>query len=132
MNTNETNYKGISETAKRECKHHGETLFRKTNQNKWVCLQCQTDIVVRSRAKRKVEAIIERGGECERCGFDDVRALQWHHTIPLEGNREEHIKLNNAGRAKAKEHYDKYCELLCANCHSIHHADDRRLWNAKK
>lgn len=44
--------------------------------------------------------------KCERCGFDDPRALQVHHK---DKNRKNN-RLENL-------------ELLCANCHLIEHSN---------
>lgn len=49
--------------------------------------------------------ILEVNSTCERCGFEDVRALQVHHK-----DRDRHNnKRDNL-------------EILCANCHMIEHS----------
>lgn len=57
---------------------------------------------------------------CVGCGFDDYRALQFHHT---DDNKEFNIG-DGVGRGYAleriKEEINK-CIVLCANCHSIEH-----------
>jgi hypothetical protein len=56
---------------------------------------------------------------CERCGYNDFRALQFHH----KGDKEAEISnLLNKGFTldKIKKEAEK-CEVLCANCHQIEH-----------
>lgn len=69
----------------------------------------------------------QRGGKCERCGYDKyLGALEFHHTDPSEkdftiGNRDF--------RLKDCIEESKKCVLLCANCHREIHAG---LWNLKE
>tara|TARA_R110000751_G_scaffold23569_3_gene65076 strand:- start:4 stop:330 length:327 start_codon:yes stop_codon:yes gene_type:complete len=66
---------------------------------------------------------IKSNKKCEVCGFDDWRALQYHHK-----KREE--KLMNIGAAaghgleKIKKEIKK-CQCICANCHQILHHEER-------
>ena len=57
---------------------------------------------------------------CNRCGFDDPRALQFHHT-----NDDKEYNISNMASSYSlstiKEEASK-CEVLCANCHQIEHA----------
>ena len=117
----EVNYTGTAETAIRECNSCGPTLFKRNSQNKWICIPCIKSNTVRSRKNKKDKLMKERGGECNRCGFDNVIALQWHHTDPLMGDRAEFTLLQSKSYKTMKEHTDKYCELICSNCHIIHH-----------
>lgn len=126
-NIKEVVYKGKEETAYRECKHCGPTLFRHNAQKKWICISCAKRRTVQSRVKKKHRVMEENGGKCNRCGFSDLRALEWHHTNPLMGDREGYTKLNSASYTKLKEHVEEHCELLCANCHRIHHQEDGSL-----
>ena len=96
----------------REVELHGETLYR--------CDGCGRiyDLGEYLREKRlreqrtpdnkklykgldRLRKIYEMGARCEKCGFSDLRALELHHT-----SEREYL-------------------LLCANCHSILHADQR-------
>jgi hypothetical protein len=62
--------------------------------------------------------MMERGGICELCGFDDLRALEWHHRDPNE--REFTVSQYSYGRDKLDKEVAK-CDLICANCHAIAH-----------
>ena len=44
--------------------------------------------------------------KCTRCGFDDFRGLRAHHKLPRSSGGKEEIS---------------NLEILCANCHAIHH-----------
>ena len=41
----------------------------------------------RYRATVKARALAIKGARCERCGFDDARALRMHHTKPIRRGR---------------------------------------------
>lgn len=71
-----------------------------------------------------------KGGQCEQCGFDDARALRFHHVKPLrrtsnglskrdQTSTETHRAVVN-GKAKG-------IRLLCANCSTIATAKDGTL-----
>lgn len=62
--------------------------------------------------------------QCERCGFDDSRALVFHHKDPATKEINLAAKAAHWGWDRLQREIDK-CEVLCANCHSIHHAEDR-------
>ena len=57
--------------------------------------------------------------KCNRCGFDDYRALQFHHNGNKEANVSDMYK-RGTNLDKIKIEADK-CEVLCANCHQIEH-----------
>ena len=73
--------------------------------------------------KRKLEAIKQKGGKCEICGYNkNISALDFHHINPSEKEFQIDIRhfSNNSIEVLQKE-LDK-CQLLCANCHAeIHH-----------
>lgn len=63
---------------------------------------------------------------CKRCGIADDRVLDFHH-------KDEEHKLFSIGgfrRSVGIERIKKEvmkCEVFCANCHRIHHAEKREL-----
>lgn len=75
----------------------------------------------RKRSKDKLFTI-KKNSKCVRCGFDDARALQFHHINPSD-------KLFAIGACYTDYKWDTIqkeidkCEVLCANCHSIEHYD---------
>lgn len=73
----------------------------------------------KKRFARKRAFLLE-GKSCIRCGFDDVRALEFHHRDPSN-------KLFSVMRSLTKNMNDllleiKKCDLICANCHAIEHS----------
>ena len=85
------------------------------------CKVCQKK-AVKSRSKSLKENYIEwkKTLKCNRCGFDDYRALQFHH----DGDDKEHNIATMVARGFSLENIKKEaskCEVLCANCHQIHH-----------
>ena len=74
------------------------------------------------RAKLRRQAIAAMGGCCERCGFADQRALQFHHRTAVRRGRNGLHKSSHSAeksyRAVMRGEAAKL-ELLCANCHQI-------------
>lgn len=75
----------------------------------------------RRRFIRNVVLEIKKSSSCERCGFSNYLALQFHHKDPSN----KRFSISNAARDcgeinKVLEEINK-CEVLCANCHAIHH-----------
>jgi hypothetical protein len=60
--------------------------------------------------------------KCERCGFSHPAALDFHHREPaLKSYEIPRMVTNGCGKASILAEMAK-CEVLCANCHRIHHA----------
>lgn len=58
---------------------------------------------------------------CERCGYADFRALEFHHRVPEEKSFAL-VKGVQRGLSKARLLAEvAKCEVLCANCHAIEH-----------
>lgn len=74
---------------------------------------------------RKYEAIIKRGGACEKCGYcKNIAALEFHHKDPNE--KEFGIdsrRFSNTDLEKLEKELEK-CILLCANCHREIHNEN--------
>lgn len=70
------------------------------------------------RQRRRVQMQMLLGGRCERCGFNDSRALQIDH---INGGGCHDRKIHRRSVAPMQEIFanpDKY-QLLCANCNWI-------------
>lgn len=80
--------------------------------------------------KRKYEAVLQKGGKCERCGYDkNLSALEFHHRNPEEKEFQIDIRrFSNTNLETLKKELDK-CELLCSNCHHEHHNPNLSLDN---
>ena len=62
--------------------------------------------------------------KCGKCGFSHPAALDFHHT---DSSKKE-FSLGSTGLSVSKERFLKEiqkCEILCANCHRIHHYEER-------
>jgi hypothetical protein len=73
--------------------------------------------------RQKLNTLIqERGGCCERCGYDKyLGALQWHHLDPSA--KEFTIAKHRGKNIDALREEVSKCQLLCANCHAEAHAE---------
>ena len=82
------------------------------------------------RSRTKAKAVAMKGGRCERCGFDDVRALRFHHRVPprrgLNGLSRKALCSTESHRAVVRDEA-KGLRLLCANCSCIVTAKDWTL-----
>lgn len=62
---------------------------------------------------------------CSKCGFNHPAALDFHHEDPSQKDREVSYYLKNGQFAKAYEEIKK-CIILCANCHRVHHHQEKQ------
>lgn len=80
--------------------------------------------------KRQRQGLLEikQSLKCNRCGFEDHRALQFHHT-----NNDKTFNVGGSwDRFSLKTiltEIDK-CEVVCANCHQIEHYNQRETKRA--
>jgi len=74
-----------------------------------------------SESRRRMEKFhsYKKTLKCNRCGYSDYRALQFHHS---DDNKEGNPSVIARQRSweNVKRELDK-CEVLCANCHQIEH-----------
>ena len=80
--------------------------------------------------KRKYEAILNRGGKCEKCGYDkNIASFEFHHLDPNEKEFNIDVrKFSNTKLTDLQKELDK-CVLLCANCHREEHNPDLDINN---
>ena len=62
--------------------------------------------------------------KCINCGFDNPAALDFHHVIKDPDNQKLYEILRRNAYTRAMEEIKK-CVVLCANCHRIHHHEER-------
>lgn len=84
----------------------------------------ETARTVRQRVKQRIDEFkAERG--CEDCGNSDPRVLDLHH-------RHGEEKVDHVNRLRTRTGWDavraemEKCDVVCANCHRIRHAEDFR------
>jgi hypothetical protein len=62
---------------------------------------------------------------CTACGFAHPAALDFHHENPKEKEHSVNQLISDGRFKKAYEEIQK-CTVLCANCHRIHHYDEKK------
>ncbi len=82
--------------------------------------------MVNSRQRRKdvVLAYLE-DHPCSVCGFHDPRALEFHHRDRSTKTHTIGVLVNSAADVGVLLAEIEKCDILCANCHKIHHAEER-------
>jgi hypothetical protein len=99
------------------------------------CIPCTSKNI--AKQKKKIYKWVDdykAAAGCAHCGTKDMRCLQLHHR-DSETKKRSVAQLIGKGYIfkTVKTEVDK-CEVLCANCHSIHHHEERRSgsWGAGK
>lgn len=59
--------------------------------------------------------------KCERCGFAHPAALAFHHIDGKEKVAEVSVLVSQSSSKKRIQEEIAKCEVLCHNCHAIHH-----------
>ena len=113
-------YKDKNKQKEYQQKHHQRTKKKKRKQQNQLKDKRQHFVL---------EEMQRRGGKCAKCGFSDIRALDWHHLDPNEKvNSISEMIRDRVSMDKLQAELDK-CELICANCHRI---EEQRLGNWTK
>ena len=79
--------------------------------------------------RNRIEIVRMFGGECQRCGYKDWRALQIDH-VDGGGSKERRMLSHNLTAVfwkKEKEKNPKKYQLLCANCNWIKRYENNEL-----
>lgn len=109
----------------RTCKNHypdNQIYFGDSGKSRQ-CRKCEQEKVMeRYREKQEYIEEYKKTHPCERCGFDNYKALVFHHrdasTKSFELSQGPHRSYDQIDAEIAK------CEVLCANCHEAHHYDE--------
>lgn len=84
----------------------------------------------RARQRAAIKAIKERDG-CSRCPERRVDALHFHHIDEAtKCDTIQNAVASSMRPGKVREEIAK-CEILCANCHAVEHAERRHAAAAK-
>ena len=101
--------------------------------NIWIrgsnCLLCimKTETVVRCVRRKKLRAINEFGGKCQKCGYDKcITALEFHHLDEKNKSTTPSHAIMRWSWEKALKELKK-CILVCANCHREIHENERGI-----
>ena len=93
-----------------------KSAFFKTSS---ICKECKNCRAKEERQKLKLKWVLEKGGKCERCGYNkNLSALDFHH---IENRDIPHGQSLTNYLNQFEEEINK-CILLCKNCCAI------RLW----
>lgn len=109
----------ISERCCKQCgKRYMYDYRHKGNDRAYTCETCK---MKERNVRRKIMAILYKGGKCEHCGYGKIHeAMDFHHT---DASTKE-FSIGQAYRLSWKRittELDK-CILVCANCHRELHA----------
>ena len=63
--------------------------------------------------------------KCTKCGFNHPAALDFHHEDPSQKTGNIH-RFAASGQYKKAYEETKKCIVLCANCHRIHHHEEKK------
>lgn len=91
----------------------------------------------KQRAKKKRSALRKEWKAfkatlyCTKCGFNHHAALDFHHKDPSTKTDSVNALVSNGRYALAMQEVEK-CVVLCANCHRIHHHDERHAAKKQK
>lgn len=103
----------------RTCGVEGSEHFYKNA--KYQCKACWNARTAKTGKDKLKQLRDERGGRCERCGYDRCdAALQWHHLDPTQ--KEFSIGKRRGLDLEQLRAETSKCQLLCANCHSEVHS----------
>ena len=79
----------------------------------------------RIRGNKKVWDAFKGTLKCTKCGFSHAAALDFHHVDPAEKEYSISALVSNKSFTKAMKEVKK-CIVLCANCHRIHHHQEKK------
>ena len=81
------------------------------------------------RWAKKIKAVELLGGKCVNCGNDNLFLLTFHHP---NDDKEHTVSTLMCHRWSVIEKEISKCELLCGNCHIMHHFNNGRISREKK
>jgi hypothetical protein len=102
------------------CKTLGSKTYRRHK-----CRACKR--ATQKRRREKLRDWLERLKqtlECTECGFDDYRALEFHHPDGQDKDFAIGEMVADNRSIIAVEREIAKCVVLCANCHRIEHGDE--------
>ena len=92
-------------------------------------LKNQEEVKKRTAEKKKYQRIewdtFKRTLKCAKCSFSHPAALDFHHTDPTKKDGIVSKFSKNGQYKRAMDEIEK-CIVLCANCHRIHHYEERK------
>jgi DNA-directed RNA polymerase subunit RPC12/RpoP len=103
------------------CKDCGVTGKENFYGYSYQCKKCWNKRTYKVNRDKLDLLITERGGACEKCGYNkSFAALQWHHSDPTK--KDFGISSNRGAPMEQLREETAKCLLVCANCHAEIHA----------
>lgn len=105
----------------KNCKHHGDTIFKKCKRSRgehYECVACNTKRRTNFRLARKQYLVDLFGGACQCCGYNKcIQVFDFHHLYrELKKFGINNALKNSVSLDKILEEL-KNCIMVCANCH---------------
>ena len=111
---------GLKTKSGRSCRYC-ESPIDRASRNARACTKCRNQKYIRRWERLKEQAIADKGGRCEICGYDRYRgALDFHHVDPTQKGA-EWTTVKKWSKDRRNKELAK-CVLLCSNCHREVHA----------
>lgn len=102
----------------RTTKAHRRTWYQKNKAKQYALVQAR-----KQRTVAKLQAY-KRTLKCSKCGFSHPAALHFHHRDPAQKERTvSKMPWGGCGWDRIMLEIEK-CDVLCANCHAVLHADE--------
>lgn len=105
----------------KHCKHHGDTIFKKTKRTRgehYECIACNTKRRTNFRLTRKQYLVDLFGGKCQCCGCEKtIQVYDFHHLNPKLKKFGINSALKNSIDLNEILEELKNCIMVCANCH---------------
>jgi hypothetical protein len=91
------------------------------------CIPCCNEATRVYTLRRRLEVLALFGSRCNRCGFDDHRALQIDHING--GGAQERKGISPSVFHRMVEANPERYQVLCANCNVIKRAEQKEIGN---
>jgi hypothetical protein len=107
----------VKNPTKEQVKEWNRTYYLKNKHKR------KTQYTAHRKRVREWYRELKKNLKCERCGFSHPAALAFHHKDGKTKVSDISAMVSQtASRKKIEEEIAK-CEVLCHNCHAIHHAE---------
>ena len=118
--------KGVIDTRiSKVCPKHSTVICITMSDGRVRCPVCMTEWRRNRRIRQRQWIVDKFGGQCSRCGYEPIEALEFHHIDPRSKNKTINQLLGYKREIILQE--AAKCILLCANCHAEEGAQKNRV-----
>jgi len=108
-----------------------DEVMRELDKTDMICVNCERENYKRAAnsSRAKMEAVQLLGGACSFCEYSAcAAALEFHHEAGA-GAATKKLQISDINMKNFYEVVDEIllCKLICANCHRIHHFEEKTL-----